>query len=61
MEARCGLLVVDSATGDAAEWVRIEGVIDELYDVAFLPGVRAASAVEIKGPEIRRAISLAPD
>ena len=61
VEARCGLLVVDTGTGDATEWVRIDGVIDELYDVAFLPGVRAASAVGIKGPEIRRAISLPPD
>jgi len=59
-EARCGLLVVDTRTGDATEWVRIEGVIDELFDVAVLPGIRAATAVGILGPEIRRAISIAP-
>ena len=58
VEARCGLLVIDIDTGDATDWVRIEGVIDEFYDVAYLRGIRAASAVGIKGPEIRRAISL---
>jgi uncharacterized protein (TIGR03032 family) len=59
-EARCGLIVVDTATGDTIEWVRIEGVVDELFDVATLPGIRAATAVGILGPEIRRAISIAP-
>lgn len=60
-EARCGLLVVDTMTGDATEWIRIEGIVDELFDVAALPGIRAATAVGIVGPEIGRAISIAPD
>ena len=33
---RCGLLVVDLKTGDTIGWVRIEGVVRELYDVAVL-------------------------
>lgn len=58
---RCGLLVIDLTTGDINDWVRIEGVIDELFDIAHLPGIRTATAIGIKGPEIRRVISIAPE
>jgi uncharacterized protein (TIGR03032 family) len=56
--ARCGLLVIDLATGNTVEWVRIEGVVRELYDVAVLPGVRRPSAIGFKSDEIRRMISI---
>jgi len=46
------------ATGDMAHWVRIEGVIRELYDVAFLPGVRRPALVGLKGDAILRTISI---
>jgi uncharacterized protein (TIGR03032 family) len=59
-DARCGLLVIDLATGDITDWVRIEGVIDELFDVTSLPGLRCPTAIGLQGPEIRRAISLPP-
>lgn len=59
-DARCGLLVIDLATGDTVDWVRIEGVIDELYDVALLPGIRCPSAIGLKGSEIRRVLSISP-
>jgi uncharacterized protein (TIGR03032 family) len=59
-DARTGLLVVDTRTGAIVEWVRIEGVIDELFDVAFMPGVRNPVAIGIKGSEINRMISIAP-
>lgn len=58
VDARCGLLVVDLVTGDTVEWVRIEGVISELFDVAALSGVRCPSAVGTKGSDIRRVISI---
>ena len=57
-EARCGLLVVDTRTGDTVGWVRIEGVVRELYDVAVLPGVRNPAAVGFVTDEIRRVISI---
>jgi uncharacterized protein (TIGR03032 family) len=56
--ARTGLLVIDTQTGDTVEWVRIEGVIDELFDIAVLPKVRCPSAIGIKSSEIRRVISI---
>jgi uncharacterized protein (TIGR03032 family) len=55
---RCGLLVVDLATGNAVEWVRISGVISELFDVAFLPGTSCPSAVGLKGNDILRTINI---
>jgi uncharacterized protein (TIGR03032 family) len=35
-----GLLVVDLASGDIVEWMRIEGDVMELFDVAVVPNVR---------------------
>ena len=57
-EARCGLHIVDLDTGDANHWVRIEGVVNELYDVAFLPGIKCPSAVGFKGNEIQTIIAI---
>jgi uncharacterized protein (TIGR03032 family) len=55
-EARCGIAVVDLRSGDVVHWLRIEGVVDELYDVIALPGVRRPMAIGIKTDEIRRVI-----
>lgn len=57
-EARCGLLVVDTRTGDTVEWLRIEGVVRELFDVAVLPGIRNPAAIGFKTDEIGRVISI---
>jgi uncharacterized protein (TIGR03032 family) len=35
-----GLLIVDLAKGDIVEWMRIEGDVMELFDVAVVPRVR---------------------
>lgn len=58
---RCGLYVVDLKTGDIVHWLRIEGVVDELYDVAVLPDVRRPMAIGLQTDEIRRVLSVAPD
>jgi uncharacterized protein (TIGR03032 family) len=55
--ARCGLLVVDIDTGQAVEWLRFEHTIEELYDVAVLPGVRQAEAIGFVADDIQREIS----
>jgi uncharacterized protein (TIGR03032 family) len=57
-EARCGLHVVDLRTGDATAWLRIEGVVEELYDVIVLPGVRRPQALGFKTDEIKRVIRI---
>jgi uncharacterized protein (TIGR03032 family) len=58
VEARCGLAVVDLATGDMTGWVRITGIVRELYDVAALPGIRRPSAIGFKTDEVNRIISI---
>ncbi len=54
---RCGLMVVDLRTGDIAHWLRIQGVVRELYDVTALPGRRIPSMIGFRSDEIRRVVS----
>jgi uncharacterized protein (TIGR03032 family) len=58
VEPRCGLQVIDLRSGDVVHWLRLEGVVDELYDVVPLPGVRRPSIIGFKSDEIRRVISI---
>jgi uncharacterized protein (TIGR03032 family) len=55
---RCGLQVIDLQTGDVVHWVRIEGVVSELYDVVTLPGAVRPMAIGLQTDEIRRVISV---
>lgn len=57
-EARCGLAIIDLSSGDMVHWVRIEGVVRELFDVVVLPGVRYPSAIGFKGNEIKHVIAI---
>ncbi len=57
-EPRCGLLVIDLRSGDIVHWLQIEGVVEELYDVAVLPGVRRPMAIGFKTDEIRRVVTI---
>ncbi|MEX2648199.1 MAG: TIGR03032 family protein [Alphaproteobacteria bacterium] len=57
-EARCGLLVVDLASGDAVHWLRIEGIVSELYDVVVLPGTQRPMALGFRSDEIKRTVTI---
>jgi uncharacterized protein (TIGR03032 family) len=59
-EARCGLLVIDLKSGDVAHWLRVEGMVRELYDVAVLPDVDRPMALGFKTAEIERTIAIGP-
>ena len=59
-EPRCGLLVIDLRRGDIVHSLRLEGVVEELYDVAVLPGARRPMALGLKTDEVRRTLSVAP-
>lgn len=59
-QPHCGLYVIDLNTGDAVHWLRIEGMVDELYDVAVLPDIQRPMAIGLKTDEIRRVLSMAP-
>ncbi len=56
--ARCGLLVIDLRSGDIVHSLRIEGVIEELYDVVVIPKIRRPMAIGFKTDEIRRVITI---
>jgi uncharacterized protein (TIGR03032 family) len=53
---RSGLVVVDIETGQTVQWLRFEHTIDELYDVALLPGARQAEALGFQGDDLARAV-----
>ncbi|GBD41653.1 hypothetical protein HRbin39_01037 [bacterium HR39] len=41
------------------EWLRLEGVVRELYDVAVLPGVVRPKLLGLSGEELARTITVA--
>jgi hypothetical protein len=49
---------VDLRTGDTVHWVRLQGVVQELYDVVLLPRVRRPSAIGFKSDNIRHVITM---
>lgn len=57
-DPRCGLLIVDLDRGETVEWLRFEHTIEELYDVAVLPGVYQAEAVGFRGSELHDGLSV---
>jgi len=61
VEARCGIQVVDLRSGDAVHWIRFDGLVEEIYDVITLPGVRNPSLIGFVSDEIRRLLSIEED
>jgi uncharacterized protein (TIGR03032 family) len=59
-EARCGLQIIDTRTGDCVHWLRINGLVEEIYDVAVLPGVRRPMMIGFRNYEIERTVSIGP-
>lgn len=57
-EPQCALYVIDTRTGDAVHWLKLDGIVTELYDVVVLPGARRPMAFGTKSDEIRRAITV---
>ena len=57
-EPRCGLAIINLHSGDVVHSLRIEGIVEELYDVAILPQVRRPMAIGLKSDEIRRMVSV---
>ena len=43
-EPWCGVQIVNTQSGDIVQWIRLEGPVTELFDVAVLPGVRRPTA-----------------
>jgi uncharacterized protein (TIGR03032 family) len=57
-EPRCGLHVIDLRSGATAHWLRLEGMVSELYHVVALPGVTRPMALGFKSEEIQHTLAL---
>lgn len=60
-EERCALLIIDIKRGELVHWLRLEGIIDEIFDATFIPDVDRPAALGLKGDDIRRVLSIAPE
>jgi uncharacterized protein (TIGR03032 family) len=60
VEPRCAIHVIDLKSGDTVHWLRIEGIVRELYDVQVIPGARRPMMIGFVSDEIRRVIHMAP-
>ncbi len=58
---RCGIAVIDLKTGDLAHWLRLEGIVTELFDTVVVPGTKRPAAIGFRSDEIRRVLSVAPE
>ncbi len=57
-EAWCGLQVIELSTGNVIEWVRLNGMVTELYDVVILKDVIRPMVLGFKTTEIAQLISM---
>jgi uncharacterized protein (TIGR03032 family) len=53
----CAIEVLDLETGRLAHWLRLGGVVQELYDIAIIPGVRSPMVVGFAQGQINRLIT----
>lgn len=58
--ASCVIAVINLTTGDMEHALEIDGVVQELYDVAFIPGVRRPMLHGFKTADIRFQVRPAP-
>jgi uncharacterized protein (TIGR03032 family) len=58
VEPRCAVYVIDTISGDIVHWLRIQGVVSELYDVAALPRIRRPMLIGFRQEDIRRTFSI---
>jgi uncharacterized protein (TIGR03032 family) len=50
----CGVQIVNLASGDIVEWIRLDGGVSELFDVQVLPGVRWPVATGFLNEEVHK-------
>ena len=56
--AQCGLQIINLRTGEIAHWLRLEGMVTELYDTVVLPQVTRPMALGLKSDEIARLLTI---
>jgi uncharacterized protein (TIGR03032 family) len=58
---QCAVLVLELASGRVLHWMRLGGVVRELYDIALLPGARRPMLIGFAQGQINRLITRGPD
>lgn len=59
-EPWCGVCIIDTATGDTVEWIRLDGAITELFDVAVIPEVICPMAIGVDSPDLQSMVTFDP-
>ncbi len=59
-QAICAVVVVELATGKVLHWMRLGGVVRELYDIALLPGARRPMLVGLAQGQLNHLIMNGP-
>lgn len=54
---QCGLMMISLSSGEVIHWLHLEGMVEELFDVVVLPGVRRPQAVGLQNDEIQRLVT----
>lgn len=54
----CGLQVIDINTGDVVEYLRIDGVVRELYDVMGMHNIKHPQLIGVQNDDIKRLVSI---
>ncbi|WP_179076668.1 TIGR03032 family protein [Nostoc sp. C057] len=55
--SQSGLMVIDINTGKTLHWLLFDGVVEELFDVVVLPGVRQPQCLGFQSEEIERLVT----
>jgi uncharacterized protein (TIGR03032 family) len=55
---RCAIYIIDLRSGDAVHWMRLEGAVQEMYDVQIIANCRRPMAIGFQTDEIRRVITM---
>jgi hypothetical protein len=58
---RCGIHVIDMRSGDAVHWVRLTGLVSDLYGVAVLTGVARPMALGFKTNGVQCLLTVGPE
>jgi uncharacterized protein (TIGR03032 family) len=53
----CGVQIIELASGNIVEWIRLEGGVSELFDVQVIPGVRYATSTGILTDDIQNLVT----
>ena len=58
LDACCGMHIINLETGQIENWIKLEGIVQELYDIKILPEVRKPLLIGTQKDEIKTMLSI---